>query len=94
MNTKISVFLNFVKAIKYLLLYNLHDCTFNISLYLAKALDFYVSIFTESGTSLFLKYWEVISFVISASSAGVTTLRGLLFQSGTEVGKKMLSLCF
>ena len=29
MNAKISVFVIFVKAIIYLLLYNLHDCTFN-----------------------------------------------------------------
>ena len=28
MNTKISVFLSSVEAIIYLLLYNLHDCTF------------------------------------------------------------------
>ena len=31
MNTKISVFVVYVKAIIYLLLYNLHDCAFNIS---------------------------------------------------------------
>ena len=29
MNAKISVFVIFVKAIIYLLLYNLHDCAFN-----------------------------------------------------------------
>ena len=28
MNTKMSVFVIFVEAIIYLLLYNLHDCTF------------------------------------------------------------------
>ena len=31
MNAKISVFVICVEAIVYLLLYNLHDCTFNIS---------------------------------------------------------------
>ena len=29
MNAKISVFVSCVEAIIYLLLYNLHDCTFN-----------------------------------------------------------------
>ena len=28
MNGKISVFVTFIEAIMYLLLYNLHDCTF------------------------------------------------------------------
>ena len=31
MNTKIAVFVIFVEAIIYLLLYGLHDCTFKIS---------------------------------------------------------------
>ena len=31
MNAKISVFVIYIKAIIYLLLYNLHDCTFNCS---------------------------------------------------------------
>ena len=30
MNVKISVFVIYVEAIIYLLLYNLHDCTFNL----------------------------------------------------------------
>ena len=29
MNAKISVFVIYVEAVTYLLLYNLHDCTFN-----------------------------------------------------------------
>ena len=33
MNAKISVFVTCVKAIIYLLLYNLHDCTFNFNVY-------------------------------------------------------------
>ena len=32
MNAKISVLIIFVEAIIYLLLYNLHDCTFKIGL--------------------------------------------------------------
>ena len=34
MNTKISMFLICVEAIIYLLLYNLHDCTFKIELFM------------------------------------------------------------
>ena len=31
MNAKISVFVTYVEAIRHLLLYNLHDCTFKMS---------------------------------------------------------------
>ena len=36
MNVKISVFVIFVEAIIYFLLYNLHDCTFNFEKYYCK----------------------------------------------------------
>ena len=33
MNTKVSLFLIWVEAIMYLLLYNLHECTFNMKFF-------------------------------------------------------------
>ena len=47
MNTKVSVFAVYAEAIIYLLLFNLHDCTFNIAVYFNK--------FVETCTSHYLQ---------------------------------------
>ena len=46
MNLKISIFVICVEAIIYLLLHNLHDCTFNISILLF--VDTYPSLLKDS----------------------------------------------
>ena len=58
MNAKISVFVICVEAIIYLLLYNLHDCTFNIwstisFRYLKTAVAMQESTLSETGSDLF-----------------------------------------
>ena len=71
MNAKISVFVIFVEAVIYLLLYNLHDCTFNNS-YSAKAFvqsmpkkgSLFNSITRENESSDFRKLAKLIEIIL------------------------------
>ena len=82
MNAKISVFVICVEAIIYLLLYNLHECTFKIKI----NLNFYFTLLYGASKG-FIKAFKAISKPFEIPQKGVELKISVNFLSSSGIGE-------